>query len=90
MKLKLEIYGALCETSSFEVNGVTADYNDFGEKDDMASDEAEDYCCGDMRFERKKSTVDILEKYKITEGEYSEICGKLEDGLSFGCCGCCS
>ena len=72
------------------MNGVTADYNDFGEKDDMASDEAEDYCCGDMRFERREATADILEKYKITEVEYSEICEKLEDGLSFGCCGWCS
>ena len=89
MKLKLEVYGSLCETSTFEINGVTADHNDFGEKDDMDTAGAEDYCCGDMRFERKKSTSDILEKYKITEEEYHEICEQLEDGLSFGSCGWC-
>lgn len=90
MKLKLEIYGSLCSTSSFEVNDVTADDADFGEQGDMDEEGAEDYCCGDMQFERKNSTGEVLEKYKITEAEYSEICEKLEEGLSFGCCGWCS
>ena len=90
MKLKLEIFDCLCATSIFEINDIKADYNDFGDKCDHNTGGAEDYCCGDMQFERKPSTQAILKKYKITEEEYREICEKLEEGLSFGCCGLCS
>lgn len=89
MELKLEIFGALCSTSEFEINGVAADSDDFGEQYDHDQENAEDYACGDMRFERKASTTEVLDKYKITESEYQEIAEKLEDGLSFGCCGWC-
>ena len=89
MELKLEIFGALCSTSTFEINGVSADSYDFGEQYDHIRENAEDYACSDMRFERKASTDEVLEKYKITEAEYQEIAEKLEDGLSFGCCGWC-
>lgn len=90
MELKLEIYGSLCECSEFIVNGVTADKDDFGSQHDADWQNAEDYCCGNMVFSRKDSTVAVLEKYKITQSEYDEICGKLEDELSFGECGLCS
>jgi hypothetical protein len=86
MELKLEIFGALCSTSEFEINGIAADSDDFGDQDDHDQENAEDYACGDMRFERKASTADVLDKYKITEDEYQEIAEKLEDGLSFGWC----
>lgn len=89
MELKLEIYGALCATSEFKINGIAADSDDFGEQYDHDRENAEDYACGDMRFERKASTADVLDKYKITEEEYQAIAEKLEDGLSFGCCGGC-
>ena len=90
MKLELKIYGSLCETDVFKINDIDADYNDFGEKYDEDIENAEDYCCGNMIFERKPLTKMKLKKYKITEKDYNKICDKLEEGLSFGCCGWCS
>lgn len=89
MELELEIYGALCATSVFTINGIYADYEDFGEKYDRDSANAEDYACGNMQFTGNPSTTEILSKYKITEEEYQEVVSKLEYGLSFGCCGWC-
>ena len=89
MELELEIYGSLCATSIFTINGVDAYYEDFGEKYDRDSKNAEDYSCGNMRFTGNPSTPEILDKYKITEEEYQEVVSKLEEGLSFGCCNCC-
>ena len=89
MELELEIYGSLAATRVFTINGVDAYYEDFGEKYDRDPENAEDYACGDMRFTGNPSTPEILDKYKITEEEYQEVVSKLEDGLSFGCCGLC-
>lgn len=89
MDLKLHIYGALCETSEFTVNWVECDIGDFGEKYDRDCEMAEPYGCGDMQFTRIEPTYDVLKKYSITEQEFSEICDKLEAGLSFGNCGWC-
>ena len=89
MKLELIIYRALCETSVFIINGINADYHDFGEKYDRDSGNAEDYACSNMQFTGYQSTPEILEKYKITEDEYQEVVSKLEEGLSFGSCGWC-
>ena len=90
MKLKLEIYDALCATNIFTINNITGDIYDFGSQYDESPEEAEDYCCGNMVFERKESTKNVLKKYNITEDEYRDICEKLESGLSFGSCGLCS
>ncbi len=89
MELELKIYGALCATSVFIINGVDADYEDFGEKYDRDSENAEDYGCGNMQFTGNPSKPEILSKYKITEEEYQEVVSRLEDGLSLGCCGWC-
>lgn len=89
MKLILTFYGALCETKTFKINGIDAEYEDFGVKGDTDRDNAEPYGCGNMRFERISPTKKALKKYKISESEYSEICNKLEAGLSFGRCGWC-
>jgi hypothetical protein len=89
MKLQLEIYGALCSTSVFKINDIDADYSDFGSKWDQAPEDAQEYGCGDMRFEKDSPSKEVLDKYKITEGEFDEIAEKLEDGLSFGSCGWC-
>lgn len=89
MELELKIYSCLCETSCFIVNGINARYEDFGQKYDKDSENAEQYGCGDMTFTGNPSTSEILIKYKITEKEYQEIVSKLEDGLSFGGCGWC-
>lgn len=87
MELQLEIYGHLCFTSIFTVNGIVAKSSDFGIQYDADSENSEEYCCGDMKFIGNPSTIEILNKYKITEVEYREIVSKLENGLSFGCCG---
>ena len=89
MELKLSFCEYLCSASNFIINGVNADTDDFGEQYDRDSENAEDYACGDMQFTRVEPTKEILEKYHITENEYSEICDKLESGLSFGSCGWC-
>ena len=90
MKLEFEVYYALCAMSKFIINDIQAEYEDFGDKDDIDKEHAEDYCCGDMQFTRKESTPEILAKYNITQAEYNEICDKLTEGLSFGTCGWCS
>jgi hypothetical protein len=89
MKLVLNFYGALCETKNFKINDIDADYEDFGDKYDHDSENAESYCCADMEFDSKPATQEILDKYHITVDEYNEICDKLEEGLSFGRCGWC-
>ena len=87
MDLKLEIYGCLCATSIFTINGVDADYDDFGEKYDRDTENAEDYGCGDMQFTGNDSTPEILAKYSITQPEYDEVVSELSEKLSFGSCG---
>jgi hypothetical protein len=89
MLFELSIWGALCDTSKFVVNGIEAYKDDFGEQYDRDSGNAEDYACGNMQFTRIAPTKEVLEKYCITEEEYSKICDELESGLSFGCCGWC-
>jgi hypothetical protein len=89
MKLELEFYDSLCSTDVFRINGVPADHRDFGDSYDRSPETAEEYGCGNMCFERQPSTPELLAQYEITEAEYSEICDKLEAGLSFGSCGWC-
>lgn len=89
MKLELEIAYALCYCPTFKINDIDAEQGDFGEQYDRDPEEAEPYGCGNMKFTRIEPSASVLKKYKINKDEYSEICYKLEDGLSFGCCGWC-
>ena len=89
MKLKCESMCSLCALNVFVINGVEADYEDFGTKFDHNPDVAEAYGCGDMRFECNDSTPEILEKYSITKAEYQEVCIVLGKELNFGECGWC-
>lgn len=89
MKLELTFGTALCYAPIFIINGINADENDFGEKYDRDTENAEDYGCGNMQFTRIQATAEILAKYGITDFEYELIAGQLEDGLSFGPCGWC-
>jgi hypothetical protein len=89
MELKLEFYKALCSTKAFKINGIIADYDDFGDKHDDNPEDAELYGCGNMIFDISEHTKEILIKYNITEKEYYEIADKLQEGLSFGNCGEC-
>lgn len=89
MDLKLEVYGALCECSEFKINGINADYDDFGDKYDDDAGNAQEYGCGNMHFHPKRPTPEILDKYKINLEEYNKIADELEEKLSFGSCGWC-
>ena len=90
MNLKIKTYGALCSLEIFTINGIDADYEDFGDKYDHSPETADAYCCGDMRFDPFDNVNwPILKKYNITEDEYFEICSKLENELSWGSCGWC-
>ena len=72
--VEMEVYGCLCSLSKFEINGIKADYDDFGDKYDHDTENAEDYACGDMRFDSKPPTKEVLNTYGINEEEYYEIC----------------
>jgi len=93
MELKIKIYGSLCATQIFTINGVDADASDFGRGEDtdpiVSDDPWDSYCCGYMEFIRIDPTKEVLERYKITESEYDEVCDGLCSGLSFGSCGLC-
>lgn len=89
MTLKLKVFDCLCELEEFEINGIEADWDDFGDKFDANEENAEPYGCGDMTFLAKAPSWEILKKYDISAEEYDGICKKLEEKLSFGCCGWC-
>jgi len=91
MTLELEVANSFCVPVTFRINGIEAVYNDFGDKFDESPEESpEEGGCGDMRFERKDSTSEILEKYDIKQVEYDQVCEQLEEKLSFGECNWCS
>lgn len=89
MDYKIEAYKVLCELSIFEINGISADYDDFGDKYDADRENAEEYGCGNMKFFPKPVTNEVLNKYNISIDEYNKITLELEDKLSFGACGWC-
>jgi len=89
MEYTLTIYGCLCATKEFVINGISADSGDFGTQGDRNSWEAEDYACADMQFNREPATQTILDKYGISLDEYDTIASELEDRFSFGSCGWC-
>ena len=89
MTLKLKSLKYYCDLEEFEINGIKAEWEDFGEKFDADEDNAEPYGCGNMTFIAKALSTEILKKYDITAEEYDSICKELEEKLSFGCCGCC-
>lgn len=89
MDLICNSYGSLCSLGTFEINGIAAKEEDFGEHHDTNPELAEDYGCYNMKFFAKEPTPDVLFKYNITESEYDEVCKKLYEELSFGNCGWC-
>ena len=89
MDLNIKPCSCLCSLERFDINGISAHYTEFGDKYDYDEENAVEYGCGDMQFDAKPCNQNILDKYNITIDEYNEICGKLEDVLSFGSCGWC-
>jgi len=90
VQLKLKVFGSLCTTAVFEINGITADESEFGHGKDISPHSAEPYCCGYREWTASLPDQEVLDKYKITVDEYRQICDQLEEGLSFGPCGMCS
>lgn len=88
MQLKIKPCYAYCTTEEFEINGVEADYTDFGHTKDIAPHCAPDYGCGNRQFIPKPATQEILDKYHIDIDDYNKICEEL-DCLSFGRCTWC-
>lgn len=89
MRLEIEVFGALCSLSLFEVNGIDAEEEDFVDKYDHAPEGAEEYGCGNMKADVIKVTDEILDKYRISSEEYYEIAEQVAEKVSFGHCGWC-
>ena len=90
MQVTLEVLKGYCALEAFEINGVPAKYNDFGDKED-ADPPREAYCgCGNMHFTPILPTQEVLDKYGINVTEYKEICDMLSKKLSFGACNLCA
>lgn len=82
-------HGLPCELEIFTINGKAADGEDFGDAFDHNERIKEPHGCGDMHFDPKPLTKEVLDKYHITEEEYNIICNELEDKLWVGRCGWC-
>lgn len=90
MELVIKPFSGLpCELEIFTINGKNAYEGDFGDTYDHDRENAKPYNCGDMYFEPKNLTKEVLDKYNITEEEYYHICNELEDKLHVGSCGWC-
>ena len=90
MTLELQAYCCLCALEKFIINGIPAEYEDFGDKEDLEPYNAPDYGCGNMQFIPRLPSQETLNKYHISIDEYNEICKELQENLSFGCCAWCS
>lgn len=88
MDLQMKPFSSYCGLEVFTINGIEADYDDFGFLSDRNPEMAEPYGCGNRRFTPIDSTPEVLCRYGITQDEYDYICGEL-DILSFGNCGLC-
>lgn len=89
MKVEIEVYGALCGLSTFKINGIEADEEEFVSKYDHNPDVAAPYGCGDMRADIVPATDEVLEKYGISLVEYMAIAQQVSAKVSFGSCGWC-
>lgn len=91
MKIEMKKYSGLpCQLEVFKINDIKADLNDFGTSEDIRPELAEPYSCGYSAFKRDSSKrVLCEEKYHITEGDFDDICSKLEGYLEVGECHYC-
>ena len=76
-----------CSLRVFEINGKTADYEDFGVI--VTGGSCMDNACS-CTFYSKPPTKETLGKYDINEEEYNEICEKLDSVLYVFSCRWCS
>lgn len=97
-QVEIEAYNALpCELKVFTINGIKADYSDFGysydDRDEIEYDDYDEIArwgCLNRRFiANRRNAKKCMEKYNITIDEFNDICDRLEEVLSVGCCGWC-
>jgi hypothetical protein len=88
--MEFKIKADVCVLTVFEINGIKADVDDFGEVTDTGKSFAQEYCCGNMEFVGNENpTEEVLKKYKIDKWEYEELLYELKDELYVGrCCMC--
>lgn len=89
MKLEFEVYKCLCSPKIFRINGIEANYTEFGIKCDQFPNDTPEYGCRSMQFTPYDPIPEVMEKYEIDENEWYEICNAL-DRLSFGYCNLCA
>lgn len=90
MELVIRPFRALpCCLEVFIINGRNAELEDFGNMEDHDIESAEPYGRGDMWFESKLPTTEVLQRYNITANEYITICMELRNKLYVGNCGWC-
>ena len=90
MELIIEPFHSLpCELEVFTINGIAANSMDFGDVYDHNEKSKEPYGCGNMYFEPKLPTSEVLQRYNITIDEYNTICMELRNKLYVGRCGWC-
>ena len=77
-------------TEKFEINSVDAYIDEFGYSWDHNPEDAPEYGCGNMKFEPKRASSELLAKYKITIEEFYEICDLIDSKVSWGRCAMCS
>lgn len=76
-----------CSLEKFEINGICADVEDFGET--ITGGDCMNGTCHSV-FSPKLPAYEILRKYGISLEDYSIICEELENKLYVGSCGWCS
>ena len=83
-----DCYPCACEI--FEINGKSAEVEDFGRVTDIMPEMAEPYGCGCRQFiPDKNKAEEAIKTYGITIDEFNEVCDKLEEELFVGSCGLC-
>ena len=86
----IEPMGALCSLSgASHINHKPINEDDFVNKYDHDSANAQEYGCGNMQADVIESTPEVLAKYGIDEDEYNIIAFEISQALSFGTCGLC-
>lgn len=83
-------FGYLCDLEKFTINGIKADYEDFGIKEDLGNHADNNWWCSNMQFiQYDNPDANVLKKYGITNDEFVIIAHKLKMALSFGSCNFC-
>lgn len=88
MTFEIKPHSSHCSLKKFTINGVDADYSDFGEIVDTDPGNAPTYGCGNRQFQSYPTNA--IDYYKINESEYEEICDALKVALAFGSCAACA